>query len=95
MAGAFGVLFANIATSTSTQVSANAGTFFGLAVNTGQAGASVTVYDGTSTAGTLIGIYTATAQGAIAVPGNGCVVRVGLFVVTAGATPANVTIFYH
>ena len=91
---AFGARHAHITTSTSTAVTTTSGTFYGLTVNTGQVGASVTVYDGLSAAGAVIGIYTAAAQGAVMMPGGGAAIITGLYVVTSGATSADVTIFY-
>ena len=91
---AYGALHAHITTSTSTAVKSTSGTLYGLTINTGQAGASITVYDGTTAAGAVIGIYSATAQGAVTMPGPGAAIVTGIYVVTAGATPADVTVFY-
>lgn len=91
---AAGILVKNIATSTNTQVKTGAGTFLGLTINTGQAGATATVYDGTSSAGTKLGTYSLAAQGVLSFPGGGIPFATGLFVVTAGGTPADITVTY-
>ena len=85
----------NITTSTNTQVKTGAGIFLGLSVNTGQSGASATVYDGTSAAGKKLGAYSAAAQGGPVLPQAGLAFTTGLFVVTAGATPADITIAWN
>jgi hypothetical protein len=84
----------NITTSTNTQVKTGAGIFNGLNVNTGQSGASIKVYDGTDNTGRLIGTYSAVAVGGAAVPAGGLPFTTGLFVVTAGGSPADVTVYY-
>lgn len=84
----------NITTSTTTQVKTGAGILFGLSINTGQAGASVTLLDGTGGAGTKIGTFSAAAQGGPTFPQAGIAFATGLSVVTAGATPADVTVTY-
>lgn len=91
---AYGAQHRNITTSTSTAVTITSGTFFGLTVNTGQAGATVAVHDGLNATGPLIGTYSSAAQGSVPVPGAGAAIATGIYVVTAGATPADVTIFY-
>jgi len=89
-----GALAKNITTSTNTQVKTGAGIFFGLSVNTGQSGDTVTVYDGTDNTGTKIGTYSSAAVGSVQYP-IGIQFVVGLFVVTAGGTPADVTVVYY
>lgn len=88
-----GALPKNIVTSTNTLVKTGGGLFFGLSVNTGQAGDTVTVYDGTDNTGTKIGTYSSAAVGSVLYP-VGVQFLVGLFVVTAGGTPADVTVVY-
>lgn len=84
----------NITTATNTQVKTGAGTFLGLSVNTPEAGATATIYNGTSSAGTLLGVFSLAAQTSLTMPGGGYPFTVGLFVVTAGGTPANITVAY-
>lgn len=84
----------NITTATSTQVKTGAGTFYGVTVNIGGAGSTATVYDGTSTAGAKLGTFSTAAQGSVTAPGPGLAFAAGLFVVTAGGTPADITVAY-
>ena len=84
----------NIAAAGNTQVKTGAGTFLGLSVNTGQSGATVTVYDGTSAAGIKLGTFSAAAQGGPAIPGSGLAFTTGLFVVVAGSPAPDVTVVY-
>jgi hypothetical protein len=76
-----------------TQIKLGQGTFFGVYVNTaGTVASSITLYDGTSTAGPVIGIFNtlATAQ----IRGNTIAFKNGLFAVVAGTTSGNITVFY-
>lgn len=82
----------NITTSTTTQVKTGPGILGGLSINTGQAGASVTIFDNTSASGTKLGTFSAAAQGGPTFPLAGMSFKIGLCVVTAGATPADVTV---
>jgi hypothetical protein len=91
---ASGTSSVNISTATSTQIKTGAGTFYGLSVNTPEAGATATIYDGTDNTGKLLGTYPLTAAGPLNAPANGLPFSVGLFVVTAGGSPANVTVLY-
>jgi hypothetical protein len=88
---AAGALAKNITTSVGTLVKTGAGTFEGVTVNTAQAGASVTVYDGIDNTGTKLATISAAAQTSLAF---NIALATGLYVVTAGATPADVTIQY-
>lgn len=81
----------NITTSASTLVKTGPGTILGLTVNTPEAGATAAIYDGIDNSGTLLGTFSLAAQGAIAL---GYSVAVGIFVVTTGGTPANITVSY-
>jgi hypothetical protein len=85
----------NITTSTSTLVKTGAGVFLGLSVNTGQAGDTVTVYDGLTAGGTKIGTYSSAAVGGPTLPSGGIAFSTGLFVVTTGGTPADITVSYR
>lgn len=89
-----GVNFNNITTSTTTQVKNGAGIFFGLSINTPQAGAAVTVWDGIAGAGRKIGTFSGAAQGGPQITQNGIAFATGLSIVTTGATPADVTVQY-
>lgn len=81
----------NIATSGNTQAKTGAGTFIGLTINTGESGAQLVAYDGTSSSGTKLGTYSLTSQGVLNFPGGGISFSTGLFLVTSGATPADIT----
>jgi hypothetical protein len=89
-----GALPANITTSTSTQIKTGQGILFGLSVNTGASGAAIALYDGTSTAGTKLGAFSAAAQGYVIYP-VGIQFLVGLFAVTTGSPAADVTVTYY
>lgn len=91
---ATGVALKNITTSVGTLVKTGAGALIGLTINTPEAGASATVYDGTDNTGTVLGVIALTAQNVINFPGAGWMFAVGLYVVTAGGSPANITLTY-
>ena len=76
------------------QVKTGAGVFLGLSTNTVGLTSSVTLYDGTSTAGAKIGTYATLVQGGPMVPSMGITFATGLFMVAAGGTPADVTVSY-
>jgi hypothetical protein len=84
----------NITTATNTLVKTGSGVFLGITVNTPHAGATATVYDGTDATGTLLGTFALTTAGGITVAAGGSIFTTGLYVVTAGATPADVTVAY-
>lgn len=87
--------FKNVNTDASTLVKTGAGTFTGISVNTaGSANATATVYDGTSASGELIGVFSLAAVGGPVLPPGGFAFSTGLFVVTAGDTPADITVGY-
>jgi hypothetical protein len=69
-----------------------AGIFFGLTVNTGAAGATVTLYDGIDNTGTIIGVYSAAAVSELLAPMVGCALTKGLYAVVTG-TP-DITLYY-
>jgi hypothetical protein len=73
------------------QIKTGPGTLSSVAINTGVAGATVELFDGTSTAGKPLGIYSAAAQTG-ALPQN-IAFTTGLFAVTSAAT--NVTIGFQ
>lgn len=87
-----GISTTNISASTNTQVKTGAGSLIGLTINTGEAGAQAVAYDGTSAAGRKLGTYSLSAQGVLEFPGGGIPFTTGLFVVTSGATPADITV---
>jgi len=88
--------FANFAANTAgTQVKATAGTLLGLNINTaGTGGANViTLYDGTSTAGPIIGVFATTPAGVFDI--NPIAFVTGLFVALTGTTTSgNITVVY-
>lgn len=84
--------FKNISTNASTQVKTGAGTLQGVIVNTPGVTSTLALYDGTSASGTPIAtINTAQAFG----EEFNLAFTTGLFAVTAGGTPANLTITYE
>lgn len=88
--------FLNFAANTAgTQVKASAGTFLGLNINTaGTGGANViTLYDGTSTAGPVIGIFSTVAT-TLQRP-NPIAFKTGLFIVFTGSVSGNITVLYN
>lgn len=89
-----GALGKNIATATGTLVKTGEGVFLGLTVNTPHAATTATVYDGTDNTGTLLGTFALTSAGGITVAAGGLPFTTGLYVVTAGATPADITVSY-
>ena len=71
------------------QLKTGKGVLNGITVNTGVAGASVALYDGTSTAGTKLGTFAATAQfGATSL---GIPFTTGLFVVVTNAPDVTIS----
>jgi hypothetical protein len=88
--------FLNFAANTAgTQVKTGAGFLLGLNVNTaGTGGANVfTLYDGTSTAGPIIGVFPTTPVSVVDV--NPVAFTTGLFAVLTGTTTSgNITVIY-
>lgn len=84
----------NLASSASTQIKTGAGVFLGLAVNTGQSGATMAVYDGTDSSGKLLGTFSLTTAESLTMPAGGLSYSTGLFVVTTGLTTGNATVSY-
>jgi hypothetical protein len=84
----------NIAANTAgVQVKGAAGVFLGVNVNTaGTGAATITLYDGTSTAGPVIGIFSTLAVSVI--DANPIAFTTGLFAAVAGTTSGNVTVVY-
>jgi hypothetical protein len=72
-------------------VSATAGVFHGVTINTGGTTSTATFYDGTSTAGTKLATVATTAIGSLTYDAK---LAIGLFIVLAGAGAADVTITY-
>jgi hypothetical protein len=87
-------LFQNFAANTAgTQIKSSAGTLLGVTVNAAGTGAAVlTLYDGTSTAGPIIGAFSTLAVIALDLQPVSFVT--GLFAVVAGTTSGNVTVVY-
>jgi len=84
------------ATTAGTQIKTGTGLFLGWSINTaGTGGANLfTLYDGTSTAGSVIGIFS-TAATTIPLKPNAVAFKTGLFLVLTGtSTSGNVTIAY-
>lgn len=76
--------FSNLSGAGSTLLKTGIGSLGGVAIGTGAAGASITLYDGTSSAGTLIGVIGAAAPGTATF---GVQFNSGLYVVVAGGSP--------
>jgi hypothetical protein len=89
-----GISTENIAVAGNTQVKTGSGTFIGLTINTGEAGAQLVAYDGTDASGKKLGTYSLAAQGSLSFPGGGIPFATGLFLVTSGGTPADITVSY-
>lgn len=81
-----------ITTNTGTQVKTTGGTLMGVIVNTAGTSWTATLYDGTSSSGTLLGTVSLNAVGPISFPGLGF--KTGLFVQPAGTTPGSFTVAY-
>lgn len=84
----------NITTSTNTLVKTGGGLLFGATINTPQAGASLKLYDGLDNTGTLLGTFSAAAAASFLMTLVGVSFATGLFAVTAGGTPADITVYY-
>ena len=82
----------NIKTATSTVVKAASGALSRVTVNTGGAGSTAALYDGLDNTGVLLGTVSTAAQVSL---GYDVAVAVGLCVVTAGGTPADITVAYR
>jgi len=89
--------YANFAVTTAgTQIKTGAGSFLGWSINVaGTGGANLfTLYDGTSTSGAVIGIFSTVAT-TVPLRPNGVAFKTGLFVVLTGtSTSGNATIVY-
>jgi hypothetical protein len=83
--------YSNINTNTTTTVKSGAGILHSITVNGTGAGETVTVYDNTSGSGTKIATITPAAGSTLIFD---CKFSTGLTVVTAGTTPADLTINY-
>lgn len=86
-----GTYYHTAATTTGYQVKAGLGTLQRLNINSAWTTGVLTAYDGTSTGGALIGVYTMDAQGNVDI---GAQFLTGLFIVITG-TPGDSTIIYH
>jgi hypothetical protein len=86
--------YANFAANTAgTQIKTGQGTFFAVYVNTaGTVASSITLYDGTSTAGPVIGVFSTLAT--VQLRPNQITFKTGLFAVVVGTTSGNLTVFY-
>ena len=84
----------NIAANGNTLVKDGPGVFLGLTVNTPGVGSTAKVYDGIDATGTLLGTFSTVAQNTVYPPG-GFRCETGIFVVTAGGTPADITVSYY
>ena len=80
-----------ITTATTTLVKTGSGTLGRVIVNTAGAGSSISIYDSLTGSGTLIAVMSTAAQTSLAYEVS---FTIGLCVVTAGGTPADVTVTY-
>lgn len=81
----------NITTDVGTLVKTGAGTLNAITVGTAGTGSTAAIYDGIDNTGTLLSTATTTAQGQIP---YGIPFATGLYIVTAGAGAANLTVSY-
>jgi|SRR6185312_8284323 len=89
------VNFKNITTNASTEVKASPGTVFGIVVNTAGATSNVKLYDdadGTCSSN-LVGTFSTLSQTAIT--NLNISMSIGICALTAGGTPADITILYR
>lgn len=84
----------NMPANASTLLKTGAGTFAGISVNAAGVGSTVKIYDGLTAGGTLLGTFNTAVLGPN-FPGPGWPFATGLFAVTAGGTPADVTISFY
>ena len=92
LAPAPGATSANLVTSASTLIYTGAGYVTGLSVNTAGTTSTIKLYDGLDAGGTLLGTWSTVAQASLAL--GAIAFATGLFAVTAGGAPADVTVSY-
>lgn len=83
----------NGASNTGFQAKASGGAVAGISVNTPETASTVTLYDGMSTSGRKIGTFVTTAAGYLPLPGINF--ATGLYAVTTGGTPPDVTVLFY
>lgn len=84
----------NIVANGNNLLKTGSGTLYGISVNTGGTTSTATVYDGLDAGGTKIGTFSTVDQGGPVLPARGLAFVVGLFVVTAGAVAADITVSF-
>lgn len=89
---AAGASAAHISTATTTLVASGPGTLQGVTISTGGAGSSATIYDSLTGSGTVLAVLSTAAQASVT---YGAAFATGLTVVTAGGTPADITVTYR
>jgi hypothetical protein len=82
--------YANLSGVGTTLLKTGIGSLGSVAIGTGAAGASISLYDGTSSSGTLIGVIGAATTGSVTF---GVQFFTGLYAVVAGGSP-NATVSY-
>lgn len=92
VAPAPGQLTENIISATSTLIKTGSGVLLGFSVNTAASGGTIKFYDGTDAGGTLLGTWDAASQTSFLTLGYNF--AVGLFAVTAGGSPPDITVAY-
>lgn len=85
----------NITTSAGFLLKTGPGVFLGFTVNQAQAGDTLEIVDGTDGAGKVLGTFSTAATGSTTMPSGGFPFTTGLFVITAGATPADTTVMWQ
>lgn len=87
-----GQIIQNLTANGGVLVKTGPGTLDSVVVGIAGSGSSLTIYDGTSASGTLLGTVSTVVQNALAL---GWSFQTGLFVNAAGGSAANVTIVAH
>lgn len=85
----------NITTSAGFLLKTGPGVFLGYTVNQAQSGDTLEVLDGTDGTGKVLGTFSTAATGSTTMPAGGFPFATGLFVITAGGTPANTTVMWQ
>ncbi len=81
----------HISTAATTAVKSGSGVLHAVTVGTGGTGSTLTIYDNTAASGTIISVVNTAAQASLVLDVG---FSVGLTVVSAGGTPADITISY-
>jgi hypothetical protein len=88
-----GYSYSHLAANATTTVKSGAGTLHSIVINTPGVADTITVYDNTSSTGTIIGVINDASASAVTLPYDAAF-STGLTVVVAGTTPPDVTILW-